>query len=88
VNKIHRKQGYKLRVKEPINSKDKKLGMPIYECTCGENILILPDLSTMDKAIKKHVTKHKKLTGWSMRYEYLVEQIIDALSTYCSKLGI
>jgi hypothetical protein len=62
--------------------------MPIYKCACGERILILPDLSSMDKAIKRHVNKHKRLTGWSLPYEYLVEQIIDTLSKYCSNLGI
>jgi len=38
--------------------KDQK--MPIFHCTCGAEILIVPDLSAMNKAIKNHLNQHNK----------------------------
>ena len=45
-----------------------------YTCSCGVRILIVPDLATMNKAIKNHVIEHKRLTGWTLRYDFLVEK--------------
>ena len=32
--------------------------MPIVECTCGEKILLIPDLAAMSKAINNHKAEH------------------------------
>jgi hypothetical protein len=45
-----------------------------YTCSCGVRILIVPDLATMNKAIKNHVIEHKRLTGLTLRYDFLVEK--------------
>ena len=36
-----------------------KSNMPIVACTCGEKILVVPDLAAMDRAINNHRAKHK-----------------------------
>jgi hypothetical protein len=44
--------------------------MPIFNCVCGTNILIVPDLAEMNRAIKNHVIEHKKLTGLRLTEEH------------------
>ncbi|MGD0644737.1 MAG: hypothetical protein ABSA75_07520 [Candidatus Bathyarchaeia archaeon] len=34
--------------------------LPIINCECGAEILLLPDLQAMNRAIKAHVAEHKK----------------------------
>jgi hypothetical protein len=34
--------------------------LPIINCECGAEILLLPDLSAMNRAIKAHVAEHRK----------------------------
>jgi len=34
--------------------------LPIIKCECGAEILLLPDLQAMNRAIKAHVTEHRK----------------------------
>jgi hypothetical protein len=40
--------------------KDLKERLPIIYCECGAEILLLPDLPAMNRAIKTHVTEHQK----------------------------
>jgi hypothetical protein len=54
--------------------------MPVFTCSCGTNILILPDLKEMDKAMKMHETEHKRLTGKRITQEFMTQQILKALS--------
>ncbi len=35
--------------------------LPIINCECGAEILVVPDLQAMNNAIKRHVAKHRKL---------------------------
>jgi hypothetical protein len=49
--------------------------MPIIKCACGFEILVVPNLKAMDRAIKNHVTKHKKARIVS---EYLTQQVLIA----------
>ena len=35
-------------------------GLPFIKCKCGAEILLLPDLKAMDRAIEAHVAEHKK----------------------------
>ena len=34
--------------------------LPLIKCECGAEILLLPDLQTMNRAIKSHVAEHSK----------------------------
>ncbi len=53
--------------------------MAIYKCSCGRDILIIPDLQEMNRAIKAHLTEHKKLTGEHLTEEKLTQEIIEAI---------
>jgi hypothetical protein len=33
--------------------------MPVVTCPCGFELLVVPDLTAMDKALKNHVAGHK-----------------------------
>jgi hypothetical protein len=37
-----------------------KLRLPLIRCKCGAEILLLPDLGAMSRAIKTHVFEHTK----------------------------
>jgi hypothetical protein len=34
--------------------------LPLINCECGAEILLLPDLQAINRAIKAHVTEHRK----------------------------
>ncbi|MGA3290130.1 MAG: hypothetical protein ABSD42_07835 [Candidatus Bathyarchaeia archaeon] len=40
--------------------KQLKERLPIINCECGTEILMLPDLQAMNRAIKAHVAEHRK----------------------------
>jgi hypothetical protein len=42
------------------SNKDLKGSLPTIKCECGAEILVLPDLQAMNRAIKAHVAEHKK----------------------------
>ena len=50
-----------------------KTRMPIVKCVCGFEILVVPDLKAMDRAIINHVTNHKKASDVS---EWLTDQVL------------
>ena len=37
-----------------------KKRLPIISCECGTEILVVPDLKAMNRAIKNHVAEHRK----------------------------
>jgi hypothetical protein len=37
-----------------------KKGLPLINCECGAEILVVPDLQAMNRAIKTHVAQHRK----------------------------
>ena len=53
--------------------------MPVYSCSCGVKILILPDLPEMSKAIKNHVAVHKKLCGQILTEDNLTQEILSVI---------
>ena len=53
--------------------------MPVYSCSCGVKILILPDLSEMNKAIKNHVAVHSKLGGQILTEDDLTQKILSVI---------
>lgn len=56
--------------KQRVNSK-----MPIITCTCGAKILLIPNLTAMDRAIKNHKAQHR-----SVNEEFLIAQILKSAS--------
>ena len=54
-------------------------GMPTIRCVCGSKILVVPDLKAMNRAIKNHISEHRKadygLVPESLE-EFLTEQIL------------
>jgi hypothetical protein len=54
-----------------------KSRMPIVKCACGSEILVIPDLKAMNKAINKHVAEHKKTNDYSKKLpKLLTEQVM------------
>jgi hypothetical protein len=49
-----------LKCKQADADKDLKERLPVIKCECGAEILLVPDLQAMNRAIKAHVTEHKK----------------------------
>ena len=59
-------------------AKNKK-GMPTIRCVCGLRILVIPDLKAMNRAIKNHISEHKKADyglAFDSLEEFLTEQIL------------
>ena len=56
--------------------------MPIFKCSCGANILIVPNLPEMDKAIQAHIIEHKRITGQQLKEEIIIEMILKAITEY------
>jgi hypothetical protein len=62
--------------------------MPLIRCKCGCQILVVPDLKAMNRAIRQHLKKHfdkskglpKASPAMDSLEQFLVEQIITALS--------
>lgn len=48
---------------------------PTIQCTCGAKILIVPDITAMNLAIKKHKAEHE-----GANEGFLVEQIIETIA--------
>jgi hypothetical protein len=53
--------------------------MPVFNCSCGIKILIVPDLPAMNKALKKHLIEHKKITGQCIDEDYLIQEILKTI---------
>jgi hypothetical protein len=69
-------------VQKTETSTHKKTAMPIYKCECGTRILIVPDFHAMARAIKKHLSAHKELTGKSLSEETLTQEIIKVIANH------
>ena len=74
------------------DSKSKSLAhkkkMPIVRCTCGCEILVLPDLKAMNRAIKKHVAEHKQTGDNSDRIESLTGFLTERVLMVASKIEL
>ena len=57
--------------------------MPIFKCSCGASILIIPDLPEMNKAIKTHLIEHKRITGHRLKEEVIIEAILKTITENC-----
>jgi hypothetical protein len=58
-----------------------KIRMPIVRCVCGSEILVVPDLKAMNRAISNHIFEHRQ-AGYSSEKisDFLTEQILIAAS--------
>jgi hypothetical protein len=53
--------------------------IPVFTCSCGVRILIVPDLNKMQKAIDKHIVEHRKLSGQTLTEDDLSQQILKVI---------
>jgi hypothetical protein len=59
--------------------------MPIVRCTCGCEILVVPDLKAMNRAITRHLAEHKGAHGDAEDLEmFLTEQVLIVASRHVS----
>ena len=54
--------------------------LPIINCECGTEILVVPDLQAMNRAIKNHVAKHKKKKRSNQKNEITPNKVSELLS--------
>ncbi|MCW4011086.1 MAG: hypothetical protein NWF05_10790 [Candidatus Bathyarchaeota archaeon] len=54
-----------------------KSSMPTFKCSCGDQILVVPDLAAMNKAIKNHIRQHK-----GVKEQFLTEETVKAVSLH------
>jgi len=52
-----------------------KTSMPIIRCVCGFEILVVPDLRAMGRAIKNHAAQHNKSSSEKLT-DFLTEQVL------------
>jgi hypothetical protein len=66
-----------------------KRKMPIIKCSCGTEILVVPDIKAMDRAISRHVAEHNVKAGNSTekklvnkkKADYLIRKLLKAVTT-------
>ncbi len=73
---------------EEFMEKVKMIKMPIYRCTCGVEILVVPDLAAMNRAIERHVGHHNRITGDRLTEETLTTRIIKAVAKMAPSLSL
>ena len=56
--------------------------LPIINCECGAEILVVPDLQAMNRAIKTHVAEHRKKTRTTQKNEITPSKISGLLSQF------
>jgi hypothetical protein len=73
---------------EEFVEKVRMLKMPIYRCTCGVEILVLPDLAAMNRAIERHIGHHNRITGDHLTEEALTMRIIKTVAKMAPSLSL
>lgn len=62
--------------------------MPLIKCECGYNILLIPDLKAMNKAITNHLQEHAKreynTTERSIKQNRIEDDLIQQILTKTS----
>jgi hypothetical protein len=51
----------------------------IYTCSCGKQILIVPNIHEMDKTINNHVIEHNKSKRKPITEETITQEIIKKI---------
>jgi hypothetical protein len=62
--------------------------LPTVRCVCGFRILVLPDIKAMNRAIKNHLTKHKKAHVNSERLAFIEESLAEQVLIVASKMNL
>jgi hypothetical protein len=61
-----------------------KTRLHIIKCACGFEVLVVPDLKAMDRAIQNHIAEHRQARDSSDTFasleDFLTEQILIAAS--------
>lgn len=65
-----------------------KKRMPTVRCLCGCEILVLPDLTAMNRAINNHVAAHKQARDGSDRIDSLAEFLTKRVLMVASKIDL
>lgn len=60
--------------------------MPIVKCICGFEILVLPDLKAMNRAIKNHLAQHKQSQNDSSRLDLFEKFMTEHVLIIASNL--
>lgn len=58
--------------------------LPIIQCSCGFELLLLPDVKVMGQAIEKHALEHKREHGLNQEQ---TESLKDSLIAQAFKLA-
>lgn len=82
MTKLKSNEQDKIQIRNSDDHSKKTVSMPIFKCSCGASILIVPDLPEMDKAIKQHIIEHEKVTKQRLKEEVLVQLIIKTITEY------
>ncbi len=82
--KIKTNEQDKAQLRNPEIHTGKINGMPIFKCSCGAGILIVPDLPEMNKTINEHMIEHKRVTGQQLKEEIIIQLIIKSITGYQS----
>jgi len=54
--------------------------LPIINCECGAEILVVPDLQAMNRAIKTHADEHRKITRYTQKKQITPNRVTELLS--------
>ena len=66
----------------------RKKCMSTVRCLCGYEILVLPDLTAMNRAIKNHVAEHKQAHNCSERLDLLAEFLTNQVLIVASEINL
>jgi hypothetical protein len=65
-----------------------KKRMPIVRCICGSEILVVPDLKAMNRAIRNHVAEHNEARDGSDRLNSLTGFLTERVLMVASKIDL
>jgi hypothetical protein len=52
---------------------------PVFSCSCGVKILIVPDLVELNKTIENHLVEHRKSSVEMLTKDNLTQQILKVI---------
>ena len=79
INRNQEKKAETKHVTDQKNNKKTRKKKPVFNCSCGTKILVVPDLPAMNKAIEKHLIEHEMVTGQSITEEFLAQKILNVI---------
>ena len=76
---INRNKQKKTNTNSECYTKETNGKMPVFRCSCGTKILVIPDLPEMNKVIKNHIIEHRKLSGQILSEDDLAQKILKVM---------